>query len=204
MPDRSNYIGGSDAAALSERDAYFPGLLFADGWFGVDRGRTNLQLNEPGLMESFRRWVGGNRVRRVKRDGYDDGFVVEVTDHDLFHFLDYHGVVSKVQVSPLLSQSKHFWRGFIDGDGSIMIVDNHGKRGTVQAVNNSPVILEQLKAFAECFANCSVRTMGENCYCLRTTSRAAECFAVELYAGASVYMDRKIATVHKISQLNGS
>jgi hypothetical protein len=197
MPNRS----ANDP--ITERDAYFSGLLFADGWFDVDRQRTGLQLNEPGPVEGFRRWADGNPVRRVERDNHDDGFRCRVTNQDLFRFLDHYGVVSKVQVSPPLTDNKHFWRGFIDGDGSIMIIENHGKRGTIQAVNNSPVILEQLKSFADCLSNCSVREQSGS-YVLRTTSRAAEQFVVELYAGASVYLDRKIETAHKIAELNGS
>jgi intein-encoded DNA endonuclease-like protein len=198
----SNKIG----EPITEHDAYFAGLIFADGYFqNLEKSwRTSirLEMKDRNIVKAFCRWVGASSIthRHSRGENQKDKFRTGAANDSAFRFLDNHGVVSKVQVSPVLAHNKHFWRGFIDGDGSLTIREY---TPSVRAWNNSPVILEQLRAFHECFENCSVRRRNR-CYSIEAKSNSAGRFVVELYAGASVYLDRKIETAHKIAELNGS
>jgi hypothetical protein len=168
-----------------EADNYFAGLIFADGWFrNTHKVNQNpsieIELTDKGVVKEFVKWIGANSVRNYRNGST---FGAGSTAPEKFAFLDKHGVVSKVQVSPHLANSKNFWRGFIDGDGSLQIIKTkRGCAGALEVSNNSPVILDQLKMFAPCFSKCSVRKHSKNCYVLRTRSKAVENFVADIYS----------------------
>lgn len=198
----SNKIG----EPITEHDAYFAGLIFADGYFqNLDKSwgtSIRLEMKDREIVEAFCHWIEGSSIthRPACGENQKDKFRAGAANDAAFSFLDQHGVVSKVQVSPSLANNKHFWRGFIDGDGALTIREY---TPSVRAWNNSPVILEQLRNFSVCFDNCSIRRR-DACYVIEAKSNCVGRFVVELYAGASVYLDRKIETAHKIAELNGS
>ena len=198
----SNKIG----EPITERDAYFAGLIFADGYFqNLEKSWSTsirLEMKDREIVEEFRRWVGGSCITHRSARGKDqkDKFRSGAANDSAFRFLDEHGVVSKVQVSPTLANNKHFWRGFVDGDGALTIREY---TPSIRAWNNSPVILEQIRAYSVCFENCSVRRR-DGCYGIEAKSNCAGRLVVELYAGASVYLNRKFETAQKIASINGS
>jgi hypothetical protein len=204
----------SESDSIAEKDVYFAGLLFADGYFSnLNHPSDNvnpsvcLKLIDKNTVKDFKKWIGANSVRKYEPKTGKDYFRASSTNPEKFQFLDYHGVVSKVQISSRLAENRHFWRGFIDGDGSVRIREDYGKRPVVSASNQSPVILSQLKSFSKCFENSSILVRDRDnthYYRLRAKSKRVAQFVVELYAGASVYLDRKIETAHKIAELNGS
>lgn len=190
---------------MDEKDAYFAGLLFADGSFErFDNPnwtpRTCLGLIDKGIVEKFATWIGGKVHRRTMTSkNHSDQWCVKVANQNVFNFCDRHGVVSKVQVSLDLAQNLNFWRGFVDGDGSIGV---YNQRGKLVIYNNSPVILMQFREYVSpVWDSCSVRPRQRNCYRMGSTSKGSEEIVQELYGGASVYIERKFDIFSEISNL---
>jgi len=193
--------------SIDEKDAYFAGLLFADGSFvNLNKNwRTSifLGLTNKKMVESFSDWVGASKITKTvyKNKNHSTRFDASKANSNVFNFLDKHGVVSKVQVSYRMAQNENFWRGFIDGDGCISVhKPNNTVIGNFHATNNSPVILYQLKYFADFLNNCTVRP-DKNSYQIGTHSNSAAKFIIKIYKDASIFLPEKMKVARRAASL---
>ena len=192
-------------------EKYWAGYLFADGSFeyNLKQGRNpqvRLTSIDKEHIRKFINFAGATTsIYQVNNSSNSVVWTTKFTDKKLFNFCDNHGIVSKIQVSPYLYNSRHFWRGVIDGDGYIGTKndkrDNGRPRGRICLTNNSPIILIQFKNFASpVLDNCSLLKQN-NCYSIGTSSYKTEDLVEKLYKKSKIHLNRKKIIANKIVTL---
>ena len=117
------------SAPFSQEAEYWAGLLATDGnLYKVPKGtrtRVLLALNDRHLVQEFQSFVGGTPVREVytNRLSKKPSYHTSVSSNQIFNDLLSLGITPKksltLKVANSLSASRHFWRGAMDGDGTI-------------------------------------------------------------------------------------
>lgn len=113
---------------LSDRDLYWIGYFRADGC--LNRGPYSTQAifaqkhKEP--VEAFREYVGSdNEVRFTNRESNFGANPMHVfSTASIGKRLDELGV--KTMLRPDIYESLHFWRGLLEGDGTVTTITNRG------------------------------------------------------------------------------
>lgn len=103
---------------------YYLGLLFADGTLSKDNVILTLHERDLDVLESYREFVGQSApLKRSEPNGsiqYRCNLHSRYV-HDQLEWLGCGELKSKknYEINSVLADSKHFWRGFMDGDGFI-------------------------------------------------------------------------------------
>lgn len=110
---------------LTPDELYWCGLVHADGSIRMDRMSVSLFQKDRHVVDEWLRFLGqDSRVTYVGREcgfGWSEGYGA-TSKVGVQQLLDL-GV--KGEPAPELYASRHFWRGLIDGDGSVYL----NKRG---------------------------------------------------------------------------
>ncbi len=148
----------------TEHSDYWIGFLMADGNVSVKKGFPIIALHvrESDLSHllKFREFVGsshtvGNYVSKIRGNA---SCSISFSSERLANILGKYGIVPRkcftAQVKGGLEYSKHFWRGLIDGDGSLGYYERKCTNGSVRRVpyiniTGSKHICLQFKAFLE-------------------------------------------------------
>ena len=114
---------------LSREALYWCGILASDGCVYNSRGRAVVAYSSVDVEHvlKFKAFLGAeHRVIIKEAHGFANGrpqAVLSFTSWKIVAFLISHGIVPNksltLQVSDVLASSSDFWRGMIDGDGSI-------------------------------------------------------------------------------------
>ncbi len=140
---------------LSSAAAYWAGFLMADGCV-YDTGRVTLALQERdrGHVEAWLNFLGSSnkplQSQPVSASRTHPAVRGQVSSRRIVDDLVRHGVVPRktlagVPASDVLVASPDFWRGMIDGDGTVGLA--RGKYGPVLSLCGSPVIMAQFAGF---------------------------------------------------------
>ena len=129
------------------------------------------------------------------------------TSREIGEFLICSGITPKksltLKVSERLARSPHFWRGTIDGDGTVGVYGKY-KQPIVRLTSGSFQFIQQ---FAEFCASIGLRPkVADSCGGLSRAPHYNVAFGSEqaiqllniLYAGATVWLDRKKLKVDEI------
>jgi hypothetical protein len=128
------------SAGTDDEAAYWTGFLMTDGCVSVFGPNTTyvilvLAKRDAGHLESFLRFLGANNRIREVPDGSKKtrgGLVrVDIASKELAADLARYGVVPRKTLTAEvrhLENNRHFWRGAIDGDGSIHTAVKIGRR----------------------------------------------------------------------------
>lgn len=187
----------------SEAQAYFLGLLTADGYIVTEPRRLSVRLKliDLELVESFRTEIDSNhRIYYVKdTNSYDIHIRSKIMVQDLVS-LGLHQRKSKTikwcsQVPHHLVH--HYMRGLFDGDGSIFFVlaqrYNAGKRLCFSLVGTQNIV----ESFRDCLEkNCFLSHVKsfprEGCYRIRWHGKKSILRIKSfLYKDASIFLPRK-------------
>lgn len=139
---RSDYF-----AELTPDSAYVVGLMQADGSNRLDRGMMTITLKrtDAPLLEVISVRMAGGRPLLVNRDGNS---TLQVQNRPLSYGLAAWGVVSPkthtASTHPALLLDRDYWRGVVDGDGTLCDTADGRK---ILAVVGSEAICEQFLAF---------------------------------------------------------
>lgn len=187
---------------LSEESMYFCGLLAADG--NVCRtAYKNSQLvitlvsNDVDVLKKFRAFVSVNNDKPIYDHGNGSGkafsFASEQIGQRLISFgiIPDKSLVLEIKNKELLS-SRHFWRGAIDGDGTVRR-DKDGK-ALIGLYSGSRVFLEQFRGFlggVGMHQNVIHKHGDKNMYSIIYKSYPAISIFNLLYSDCTVYMNRK-------------
>lgn len=152
-PNRRAFVLREDAFdRLTPEVEYWLGFLMADGCVYYD-GTTPklavvLQKRDRGHLLALSRFLGGGKVwDQPSRNavGY------QVRSWPLTSALGKWGIVpnktTRAVAHPDLAESRHFWRGVIDGDGGTALVEN-GKR-LLFYCSGARALMMQLRRFIE-------------------------------------------------------
>lgn len=199
---------------VTEESAYWIGFLMADGGIVPDKrhGSTAIVLVQSGCdhehVESFRRFLKSSHKisRRPPQTSTLNGQVINSSAHSRFAFtstrltdaLARFGVVpQKSHIAKALNgieANRHFWRGVIDGDGS---VGYYTGRYTVPHVGlcGSRLLLGQFSDFVKTIdASCIASVRPHiNIYQCHTTGRFAVRIVNALYSNCHVALPRKLS-----------
>lgn len=181
--------------AITPDSAYVVGLLQADGSNQCDRGIVciTLKLSDAPILDRLSSLFGGGRPLRY--DGHGNPKLM-VQNRALSDGLAQWGVISPkthtASTHPALLGHRDYWRGVIDGDGSLC-VGADGRR--FLALVGSRSICDQWLAFAQtngCGARVSVRP-HKRIFSVHLSGKDATHLAGVLYGDARIALARKAA-----------
>ncbi len=145
---------------ISEESAYWIGFLMADGCI-MSSGNSyivelSLNIKDKKHLEKFQKFLKTNRPMTYHKNNIAR---ISINSLKIGNKLISHGIVprkSKTEEVIGLQNNKHFWRGMIDGDGSIIINRTYPRIDLV----GSHKILSQYRKFIKkiIYKNkCSIR-----------------------------------------------
>lgn len=187
----------------NEESMYFAGLLAADGYI-TDRAnnfRVSLTLAEKDkeVIERCRTFLGTTRGVTVLSRTLPSGtparyHQLTVSSRKLFDRLRAAGLRNNNQsrVVEELADSRHFWRGVVDGDGCVQFKGRTGKSAVLSLVGGR-ALLEQFASFAGATATGTVAEVSPHKSIWRVSLRVSTSLRVmeSLYRNCSVSLDRK-------------
>lgn len=126
---RTNNIDTSCFDIITEESAYWIGMLITDGNIG-DNGRVELSLKESDSSHiyKFKEFLKTDFIPKIKtrNGGFSNNSrscLIYVYSKDLVDCLQKYNVIPRktfITCAPdSLKYNRHFWRGCIDGDGSL-------------------------------------------------------------------------------------
>lgn len=149
---------------LDSAASYFVGLLASDGCVGgseATRVSIKLAIDDIAIIRSLKKFLGSNATLSIQqsRGNSRPQAGIQVRSARLVQRLTRLGVGPRKSLSlrirdKALLQSQHFWRGVIDGDGTVMIA-RHSKRGRtywyprIQLVSGSEAFILQFSDFLD-------------------------------------------------------
>jgi DNA-binding transcriptional regulator WhiA len=187
---------------ITEEGAYWIGFLMADG--GVTKTKEGspricLELSEIDKehVEKFKKFVGTtnklvSRVHKIKSGELRKSFRISFRSRKVCAILYKYGITSNKSFTAevkRLENNKDFWRGVIDGDGTIRLDSN--KYPVVQLVGARP-LLNQWSSYVESITSLkpTVRKNGK-VFVVRFRGKNAVKVIKHLYDKSSVHLDRK-------------
>jgi len=177
---------------------YWIGMLMADGC--VNRNGTGwtigLGLKDRDHVERFRDFLGATNKIEHYQGPLGEWWRVRVTNTRLAEALAVHGVLPRksatAQAGDAVRYNPHFWRGVVDGDGTVARRQDGYYR--LRLVGSRP-LLQQFDAFASIVTRqpSQVRPKAGSTalYEWGKTGRDAERVIRFLYEGAAVALPRK-------------
>ena len=186
----------------SEARDYWLGFLLADGCvsYVVDAQPAlvvHLAKRDVGHLRLFRRFLGSTHTIGIKKNSV----IFQVRSHTLCEPI---ARLRAGRISGSLQTSRDFWRGVIDGDGSLAIMPAYGVWKTPFAILHLCGTKEILHRFLR-FANRHVKTSRRpskikraNAYQVSFTHRSARELVSVLYRNCHVSLSRKQRIANKI------
>lgn len=196
---------------INEESAYWIGMLMADGCVKNNYICLALMIKDKDHVKKFRDFLGAtqHKLRRTRRK--KDGkiywqAVFKVASAKLVQKLAEYGVVPlkthTAKVCDALKYNKHFWRGVIDGDGSL--TTNNKIYPCICLVGSKP-LCEQFRDYVkthipQCFANVyPTKTI----FGFAVAATFAVTIIKELYQNCTVALDRKLERAKKHMEWTG-
>ncbi len=191
---------------LTPEAAYWIGFLFADGSVGRDRrsGQISVRVSERDRkhLVKLRAFLSSNHtISAAPADNYGGYrskpsvrlmFTSERLAHQLLSLGRYEG-----PINDLLIQSRDFWRGVVDGDGSLgILATGYAYFGLVGSRRLLEAFLSFLKR-SELGARMTIRA-DKTIFQIATAGHIAEKIVVLLYRNAAIALDRKAVSAAKI------
>lgn len=201
-------------AALSEPQSYWLGILLSDGSVATSAPTITLAMKDAEHIHKFAAFMETDykvRSSTAQLNGKTFPYTaITVRDSALCTSLAYYGIVPRkthtAQVHRSLLDDAHFWRGMIDGDGTFNYFDR--KHEVTKAL---VVQLAGTESICRAFLSFCERLTGRRGQLIHrrvTTAKvayingkAAMSVLKHLYEGATVFLDRKMATFKKCVRL---
>lgn len=185
---------------------YIYGLLLADGNLSLytrNRGEVKLEVEEKDsdIIYKIQEDISEGEVsKRVRDTNFKKNFsCISYSNHQK-EFRDYlmsrgfpAGKKSEIACPPTDNYSdKEFWRGFIDGDGSIGFT-GQGFPYVSLITKSEEIYKAYTKFLKERFGIVKVlnKNKRDNCYNITVKNEDAILVATYLYSNAEIYLDRK-------------
>lgn len=203
---------------VTEESAYWAGFLMADGCVSITKGRTPhivlaLALRDAEHIHKFRAFVGATGKVTVHPPGSRGGSTMStsICSNRLADSLARFGVVPRKTGHERvldLESNRDFWRGVIDGDGTVCYVRCTQRRNgrvyryryPVVRLCTGPVLAGQFNAYCKTIlpkSRARVYLRDRVGYCHYST-RQARTIVDRLYTGAGVYLERKMALARQM------
>ena len=190
----------------TEGSAYFYGLMLADGCM-TGRGKRlviELQSDDAPILETMRSELNlPNPVSHTTRKNdltkaSQLSFTVDGI-YESFTKLGYTAKKSTFEFAPdRFLSNRHFWRGLIDGDGSISKTESKNRR---VYLCGSKKLCDQFLTYCQSVnpsINTSTALMKGNLYRVSITGVKAATVLNELYSNSNFKLDRKAYNAERL------
>lgn len=194
----------------TEAQAYWLGFLTADASLAINHIRLMLKGSDAGHLEKFKKDLGSTHRVVVKEFRTKPGYhyaSLQVGSQRLVQSLAKLGVGEKksLVVEPCkevpAELARHYWRGLVDGDGSLSLKPNSGckKQWTVQLLGSKGIVTGFWRYMRSVvYSKASVKASRNIWVVAYSGNRITYPIVSALYAGATVYLDRKKALADQI------
>jgi hypothetical protein len=193
--------------SLNEEGAYWIGFLMADGCVHKRNGaspRISIALARCDIehLEAFKMFLGASNPIHI--DGNCACF--SVSSNKLSNSIARYGITPRKSLTAKvidLEQSKDFWRGVIDGDGSLSDIQRYSdlktKHRTQLSLLGSQALMEQFSLFVQSIANFKPKTFQlGNIFTVVIRGATAAQVVTALYADCSIALPRKLKRAKRI------
>lgn len=194
--------------AITSESAYWIGFLMADGSISYRKeGSPQISLvlaeKDKKHIEKFRDFLGSTHsiiaVTNMVNGTQYNSFRLSIRSTQLVDDLSKYGVLPKKSLSAkvnILESNENFWRGVIDGDGSIGLY----KAGPMLRLIGSLPLMQQWLTFIEtCTSGCNVTVRRhKSIYQVSLCYRYAIQMLNILYCNAPIALERKSKIAQKI------
>lgn len=203
---RANHPVREDAFdVVTEESAYWIGFLMADGSVS-DRGEVRLCLKSDDAhhVSRFSAFMGSGKTASVgtymTTKGMRSIAYIAFESPRLKESLSRYGVVPRKSMSEkvaLLEGNRHFWRGVIDGDGSVILCP---RRGAHIRLVGSETLVSQFKAYLGQIGISSGVAVSpmRSIYQFSLTGPKGYAAISAIYGSCNVALDRKLRTAKAI------
>lgn len=197
----------------SEASAYWVGFLMADGTV-IQRSLNSFEIaivlsaRDVGHLQAFRCFLGSSHkivsAGHGSYGGSNPSVRFAVRSVKLAEALSRFGVTPRKTFTAHvvgLENNRHFWRGVVDGDGSIGVISRGLNKGRPRfGLTGAQPLLEQFKVFLRSeMPNCGASVHpSKNSYCLSTCGKYAKGIITLLYQSCTIALERKMATAQHI------
>lgn len=195
--------------SLTEEARYFIGLLMADGCVTYDTVNHTYQVileleeKDAAHVERFRRFLGSSHKLRSVQSKPPSGnrlshrVRLAVNSKRMVERLMSFGVTPRKSHTARvigLEHDRHFWRGVVDGDGSLGV---NGRGYPFFHLIGSESLAHQFKEFVrenvpDCRAKVGVSSGSSNCFTFQTAGSYAPQIIRLLYEDCAVALPRKL------------
>ncbi len=185
---------------INEESAYWIGFLMADGnvHYGLGQAQISLACSYKDInhLRKFKSFLqsGHKIVTYNAKKGKKEypSCKITIRSNKIADTLFKYGVTPRktftAKVCKELEYNRHFWRGVVDGDGSI---GTNKKEYNFFQLLGSFELMSQFKKYINFITNrVNVKKSG-NIYRVSTTRGPAKLIIQNLYENTSVYLDRK-------------
>lgn len=189
-------------SVLDENTFYWLGFIMADGCVSERHSKTiilSIQYGDLAHVKTFKKFLGAkHQISKVNSRGSIQARIA-VTSDPICERLIKYGITPRKSIvakaHELLVNNRHFWRGMIDGDGSIMIKNRRNqKRQVVINLNGSIHNITAFCKYTKCICQHSTnpcRGKG-NSWQLSLYAHAAQVIVRHLYSDCGVFLARKM------------
>lgn len=204
MSNRKYYVDENSFDDIeSEEVQYWVGFLMADGCITGNVLKLKLQHSDKKQVLKFKDFLKSEHiVKKVNEYNNHKTCSFDVYSKKLTDVLSnrYNIIPNKTKTAECpeeLINSRHFWRGVIDGDGS---VNFKNEKAFIGLWSGSIKLLKQFETFVK--NNVKIRnkiTKGHRCYCFRNHSQKAAPKIIKLlYKDSNVHLNRKKKAAIKV------
>lgn len=207
---RKHSIDESVFDRITEQSAYWIGFLMADGYISKNKSAVhlNLKADDETHIRKFRKFLKSSHkitVRDVllKHYGISKAACYSFNSFKIVKTLKDFGVTNRKSLTAKakkIQNNPHFWRGVIDGDGSIFL-SKTGNNNLIVALVGSKTIIEQFLQFVNTITktNASVREIKKSkAFETRISGFIAEKVLQRIYKNPKISLDRKHETVKEV------
>jgi hypothetical protein len=197
---------------ITEESAYWLGFLMADGCIFNARGAPSgiqiaLSSIDRGHLEKFRKFIGSNAPIRVlplrhgpnSMDGSKPLAFIRVCSRAIAKAAIQFGVTPAKSLTAQCKQlemNRHFWRGVIDGDGSIFVDRNQYPR--ISLCSASEGFIKQYSLFAASLGLFATTARSSPVWYIRFNGAKALLLIEYLYGDATIFLQRKMAKANDV------
>jgi len=188
---------------ITEESAYWIGFLMADGCIYNRKNESSelsvvLSSKDYDHLIKFRSFLESQHAIISINKGLS--FRFSVKSNKLAYSISKYGVLPKKSLTAsvsMLENDPHFWRGVIDGDGSL----GKYKSGISIRLVGSKFLLEQFIDFIKLnIPECNVNVRPhKSIYCVSVCGKFAMPIMKILYDNSSVFLDRKKQIFNSLS-----
>lgn len=181
---------------LTDNAAYVLGFFQADGYVSHRRVSITLQRGDEAILEQIKAFFDTERPLRQTASPFGAGISLDISSVKLASAFHRWGIKSPkshiAHVHPDLRFNRHYWRGIVDGDGTLCVAGDD--RRILRVVGSEAVcrhFLEYCQAH-HCGLNVNV-CRNKGIFSVGLSGREAIHIAYLLYSNAEMYLPRKMA-----------